>query len=69
MALNLVPFAGIAFLWFIGVLRATWGRLTKGEIKYGKLELQIFDPPAFALLERLRDRKRHTTVLEETFKI
>jgi len=24
-ALNLVPFAGIAFMWFVGVLRIAWG--------------------------------------------
>src|SRR4051795_9750051 len=27
VALNLVPFAGVAFLWFIGVLRARLGQL------------------------------------------
>src|SRR5688572_11245736 len=27
LALNLIPFAGIAFLWFVGVLRARLGEL------------------------------------------
>ena len=31
LALNLVPFAGIAFLWFIGVLR---DRLGKAEDRF-----------------------------------
>jgi hypothetical protein len=45
------------------------GRLTKGEIKYDKDELQKCCPTAFALLERLRGRKRRAPIRAETFKI
>jgi predicted TIM-barrel fold metal-dependent hydrolase len=48
---------------------ADGGRLTKGEIKYDKDELQKCCPTAFALLERLRGRKRRAPIRAETFKI
>jgi hypothetical protein len=42
LALNLVPFAGIAFLWFIGVLRERLPAITRSFIHLVRLPLRSY---------------------------
>ena len=60
LALNLVPFAGIAFLWFIGVLRDRLGELEDRFFATVFLRQRAFVPRHAVRLGRRGGRNHHS---------
>ena len=60
LALNLVPFAGIAFLWFIGVLRDRLGELEDRFLCYRLSRQRPFVPRHAVRIGRGGGRNHHS---------
>jgi hypothetical protein len=66
-ALNLVPFAGIAFLWFIGVLRDRLGNLKTASLLPSFSEVGFCSSPCCSLWPPRRAADRISSVAKQLF--